>query len=187
PSISFDPPDGKLYVGSKDVITCVLTGTQTPQGTFTLTAKPDDKLLLSLDNTHAQIKPPAGSDVYNKAGETQVTCSWQGTSSGSAQGTLQVTVSAPSVSFDPPDGKLYVGSKDVIKCVLTGTQTPEGTFTLTAQPDDKLLLSLDNTHAQIKPPAGSDVYKKTGETQVTCRWQGTSDGPVEGTLKVTVL
>ncbi|KAG5446722.1 hypothetical protein CSKR_203582 [Clonorchis sinensis] len=105
---------------------------------------------------------------------------------------LAGAISAPktaTVSFEPADGKLYVGSKDVIRCVVTDNPTQEapGKFALTADPDNPSLLSLDNATAQIKPPAGSDVYKITGKTSVMCRWTGAADVSAEKTLSVQVL
>ncbi|KER20772.1 hypothetical protein T265_15243, partial [Opisthorchis viverrini] len=198
-TVSFEPPDGRLYVGSKDVITCVVKDnpTQDNPGTFALTADPDNPSLLSLDNKKAQIKPPADSGVYTTAGNTSVTCRWTGAPDALVLlgsflcgfEVLEDASKAATVSFEPPDGRLYVGSKDVITCVVKDnpTQDNPGTFALTADPDNPSLLSLDNTKAQIKPPADSGVYTTAGNTSVTCRWTGAPDASAENTLRVEVL
>ncbi|KER18352.1 hypothetical protein T265_16118, partial [Opisthorchis viverrini] len=106
------------------------------------------------------------------------------------QANVYYSISGPktaTVSFVPPEGILYVGTKDVITCVVADNSDAPGALTLEATPNDEKLFLLDKAKAQIKPPSGSETYHIAGNSTVKCTWTGTSEVPVVKSLDVQVL
>ncbi|TGZ63575.1 hypothetical protein CRM22_006843 [Opisthorchis felineus] len=117
-TVSFVPPEGILYVGSKDVITCVVADNKSDSGNFSLKAEPNNEKLLSLDNTTAQIKPPKGSETYQIAGNATVNCNWTGSSNESAEKSLNVQIlPATTTASQTTDGGMAV--QQSILCAIT--------------------------------------------------------------------
>ncbi|GAA54731.1 hypothetical protein CLF_105246, partial [Clonorchis sinensis] len=85
----------------------------------------------------------------------------------SAAGTVEL-------SFEPSSGKLFVGSADVITCLVKNPAAAmeQGKITLSAQSVDKGLIYLNEITSQIQPPVGHLTYPKVGQTTVTCTWTG---------------
>ncbi|TGZ59431.1 hypothetical protein CRM22_009071 [Opisthorchis felineus] len=95
------------------------------------------------------------------------------------------------VKFEPPDGTLYVGSSQTIKCSLDAEKPVEktGTFNLTASGEHTTLINLNNNDARIEPPTGQQYYTNTGQTNVTCNWTetGGANQSYVKTLEINIL
>ncbi|KER31704.1 hypothetical protein T265_02075 [Opisthorchis viverrini] len=100
----------------------------------------------------------------------------------SAAGTVEL-------SFEPPSGKLFVGSEDNIKCLVKNPapSSEEGKISLSAEPEDPELIYLNQITSQVQPPLGHLTYQKAGQTTVTCTWTGNTEPAVIKTLNVQVL
>ncbi|TGZ55937.1 hypothetical protein CRM22_010262 [Opisthorchis felineus] len=72
--------------------------------------------------------------------------------------------------FEPPDGILQVGGKEVIKCIPSkdAPDTEGATCTIVLDNMGTDLISISSDKKQIQPPGKHETYPKEGETNVTC-------------------